>query len=117
MNPIHRKARNLEMTNTHDHSDVPGGLSRHVRRPRLLIYAAVVAVIAAVPVTSSSAARGPVLGKPTGLQTFDLRLDDSPRPTSSTAPEFSRTPAFAWKPVQAGHPLRVRAFDEQRLRR
>ena len=72
MNPIHRKARNLEMTNTNDHRDAPGGLSRRVRRPRLLIYAAVVAVIAAVPVASSSAAGGPALAKPTGLQTFQL---------------------------------------------
>jgi hypothetical protein len=99
MNPIHRKAKTVEMTKSTDHRDVSGGLGRRLRRPRLLPYAALVAVVAAIPVAAGSAA-GPSLPKPSGLKTFQLRLSDSRTSASAQPQPFSRTPAFAWAPVR-----------------
>jgi hypothetical protein len=100
MNPIHRKAKTVEMTKSADHRDVSGGLGRRLRRPRLLPYAALVAIVAAVPVATGSAAGGPALAKPTGLQTFQLHLGDHRAAASGGPKPFSRTPAFAWAPVR-----------------
>ena len=69
MTPLQRKANTVEMTKPTDHRDVLGGLGRRLRRPRLLPYVALVAVVAAIPVATGSAA-GPALPKPSGLKTF-----------------------------------------------
>ena len=98
MNPLQRKAKTVEMTKSTDHRDVSGGLGRRLWRPRLLPYVALVAVVAAIPVATGSAA-GSALPKPTGLKTFQLRLNDSLRRPGQLRP-FSRTPAFAWAPVR-----------------
>ena len=114
MNPIHRKACSVEMTNTNDHRDVPRGLSRRVRRPRLLIYAAVVAVVATVPVANGSAARGPALAKPTGLQTFQAPPGRALAALRAKADGVlrGRRPSHGLR-LSGRNPLRVRAFDEQ----
>ena len=75
MNPLQRKAKTVEMTKSTDHRDVSGGLGRRLWRPRLLPYAALVAVVAAVPVATGSAA-GSSLPKPGGLKTFIKRLGE-----------------------------------------
>ena len=76
MNPLQRKANSVEMTTT-NHRGASGGRSRSLRRPRLLTYAAIVAVIAAVPVAAGAAAGKPSLAKPSGLQNFELKLSDA----------------------------------------
>ena len=97
MNPFQRKAKSVEMT-SNDRRDAKGGL-RRLRRPQLLTYAAVLAVIAAIPV-AAGAASGPPVGAPTGLQTFSLRLHDARTTAGTGIPSFSRTPSFAWAPVR-----------------
>ena len=103
MNTIKRKANSVEMNNN-DHRGAKGGL-RRLRRPRLLIPAAALACVAAVPLAAGAAANRPSLAKPNVLENFQLRLHDS-RATDSRAtagvglpPTFSRTPSFAWAPV------------------
>jgi hypothetical protein len=99
MNPIQRKANTVEMTKSNDHRDVSGGLGRRLRRPRLLPYAALVAVVAAVPVAAGSAA-GPSMSKPGGLKTFVKRLGEPRKLSADGVPQYSRTPSFAWRPVR-----------------
>ncbi len=81
-----------------------------------LPYAALVAVVAAVPVATGSAA-GPSLPKPGGLKTFKLRSED----TSELASTRTRA-VHADSIVRVGtgsgrEALRVRALDEQVLPR
>src|SRR4051794_36625370 len=98
MNTINRKAKSVEM-NSNDHRDAKGGL-RRLRRPRLLITAAALACVAAVPFAAGAAGSRPSLAKPNALQNFELRLN--PRATAgvATPAPFSRTPSFAWAPVR-----------------
>ena len=70
--------------------------SRHDRRLRLAGVAALVLAAAAVPMAAGSSARLQVLAPPTGLTSFELLPGDVQSPT----PTFSRTPAFAWRPVR-----------------
>jgi hypothetical protein len=98
MNPIQRKANRVEM-NSNDHRGAKGGL-RRLRRLRLLTFAGVLASAAALPFAASAAGGKPSLDRPTGLQTFELRLDDSRATTGIGTPTFSRTPSFAWTPVR-----------------
>jgi hypothetical protein len=98
MIPIKRKANSVEMKNTNDHHGAEGGI-RRLRRPRLLTYAAVLAMLAAIPV-ATAAAGGRSLATPTGLQNFRLKLNDSRTAAGVTVPTFSRTPSFAWLPVR-----------------
>ena len=113
MNPIHRKAKTVEMTNSTDHRDVSGGLGRRLRRPRLIPYVALVAVVAAIPVAAGSAA-GPSLPKPGGLKTFQLRLSDSPEASAngscgrSPARQHSRGRPFAVPPATSSSFRRAR---------
>jgi hypothetical protein len=94
----HTSEKGVEMTRKDDHRDVPGGLGR-LRRPRLLFYGAVIAV-AAIAVSSGSAARGSALRTPTSLQAFMKRLGEERKLAAGGIPEFSRTPSFAWAPVR-----------------
>src|SRR3954471_5607464 len=98
MNTTKRKANSVPMNNN-DHRDAEGGL-RRLRRPRLLITAAALACVAAIPLAAGAAANRPSLAKPNALQNFQLRLHDS-RATAGVGlpPTFSRTPSFAWAPV------------------
>ena len=98
MNPLQRKAKSVEMKTSIDHPGAVGGIGRRLRRPHLLIPAAIAAAVAAVAV-SGAAARQPALSAPKGLQTFSLRVGDSVR-ASADAPTYSRTPSFAWAPVR-----------------
>ena len=101
MNPIQRKAKTVEMTKSTDHRDVSGGLGRRLRRPRLLPYVALVAVVAAIPVAAGSAA-GPVpaqAGRAEDLQAPRWRTLRRLASNGSPAP-FTRTPSFAWAPVR-----------------
>ena len=112
MNPLQRKAKTVEMTKSTDHRDVSGGLGR--RLWRLLPYAALVAVVAAVPVATGSAA-GSSLPKPGGLKTFQAARDP-PKPADGSAAVLSnavlRVEAGPWRDA-----LRVRALHEQALPR
>ena len=117
MNPLQRKANTVEMTKSTDHRDVSGGLGRRLRRPRLLPYVALVAVVAAIPVATGSAA-GPALPKPRGLKTFKLRVGDTPAAREQR--QHSTVLADAIVCVGTGsrcEALRVRALDEQVLPR
>ena len=95
MNPIQRKANSVEMNNN-DRRDAKGGL-RRLRRPRLLTYAAALACVAAVSVAAGAAANRPSLARPTGLETFQLRLHDSrarPRQPRSGVPDVLADAVF-----------------------
>ncbi len=67
MNPIQRKADNVEM-NSNDHRGVKGGL-RRLRRLRLLTYTAPCSASPAV-IPVAFRRNGPKLAEPSGLQTF-----------------------------------------------
>src|SRR5690242_5194317 len=99
MNPIQRKAKCVEMKNTSDHHAAKGGL-RRLRRPRLLTYAAVAAILAAIPVATAAASGKTSLTAPGGLQNFNLRLGDARATAGAGSVPFSRTPSFAWAPVR-----------------
>ena len=116
MNTIKRKANSVQMNNN-DHRDVKGGL-RRLRRPRLLITAAALACVAVVPLAAGAAANRPSLGAADGLQNFKLRLDDA----RTTAQRPASPDLLADAVVRVGararrDALRVRALDEQELRR
>ena len=113
MNPLQRKAKTVEMTKSTDHRDVSGGLGR--RLWRLLPYAALVAVAAAVPVATGSAA-GSSLPKPGGLKTFVKRLDEPRRLSADGAPQFTRTPSFAWRPVRGATRYEFELSTSKRFR-
>lgn len=115
MNPIQRKAKTVEMTNSNDHRDVSGGLGRRLRRPNLLPYAALVAVVAAVPVAAGSAA-GPSLPKPGGLKTFVKRLGEPRKLSADGVPQYSRTPSFAWRPVRGATRYEFELSTSKRFR-
>jgi hypothetical protein len=95
MNQPQRKANTVEMSNK---SEIT---ARSTRRPRLrvLAYASVLGIIATVFVGVSSAASGPKLPAPAGLNTFMTRLDEPRTLSASGVLEYDRTPSFAWKPV------------------
>jgi hypothetical protein len=116
MNPIQRKANRVEM-NSNDHRGAQGGL-RRLRRPRLLTCAAVLGIVAAIPVAAGAATSHPTLPKPSGLQTFNVRLGDSRALTGSEdgAPTFSRTPSFAWKPVRGATSYEFELSTSKRYR-
>jgi len=98
MNTIKRKAKSVEMNNN-DHRGAEGGL-RRLRRPRLLITAAALACVAAVPFAADAASNRPSLATPNGLQNFKLRLNDSRATAGIGIPTFSRTPSFGWAAVR-----------------
>jgi hypothetical protein len=99
MNATQRKANSVEMKNTNDHRDAKGGL-RRLRRPQVLTYAAVLAILAAMPVATAAAHGTRSLARPTALQTFKLRLGDARTTAGADVAPFSRTPSFAWAPVR-----------------
>ncbi len=113
MNPLQRKAKTVEMTKSTDHRDVSGGLGR--RLWRLLPYAALVAVVAAVPVATGSAA-GSSLPKPGGLKTFVKRLDEPRKLSADGAPQYTRTPSFAWRPVRGATRYEFELSTSKRFR-
>ena len=116
MNPLQRKANTVEMTKSTDHRDVSGGLGRRLRRPRLLPYVALVAVVAAIPVATGSAA-GPALPKPSGLKTFTaapwrhLRAGERRQHSNVLA-----TPSFAWAPVRGATRYEFELSTSKRFR-
>lgn len=109
-----RKAKSVEMKNKNNHPGAVGGLGRQLRRPPLLISAAVAAAIAAVAVAGASA-RQAALAAPKGLQTFSLRVGDTVR-ASADAPTFSRTPSFAWAPVRGATRYEFELSTSRRFR-
>jgi hypothetical protein len=115
MNPLQRKAKTVEMTKSTDHRDVSGGLGRRLWRPRLLPYAALVAVVAAIPVATGSAA-GSSLPKPGGLKTFTKRLNEPRKLSADGAPQYTRTPSFAWKPVRGATRYEFELSTSKRFR-
>ena len=66
-----------------------------------------VVCLAVAGLVGSTAADARTSAAPTGLKPFLLRVDE---PASRS---FSRTPAFAWKPVKGAQRLRVPALDER----
>src|SRR3954453_21982141 len=92
---LNKKGVNVEM------SKKIANTARPTRRPqlRVLAYASVLAIIAAVFVGASSAASGPKLSVPVGLSSFMKRIGEPRRTAANGVPEYSRTPSFAWKPV------------------
>ena len=115
MTPLQRKANTVEMTKSTDHRDVMGGLGRRLRRPRLLPYVALVAVVAAIPVATGSAA-GPSLPKPGGLKTFTKRLGEPQKLSADGAPQYTRTPSFAWRPVRGATRYEFELSTSKRFR-
>jgi hypothetical protein len=116
MNPIQRKAKNVEMTKSNDHRDVSGGL-RRLRRPRVLPYAALVAVVVAVPVAAGSASgSSAALPRPSGLKTFTKRLGEPRKLSADGAPQYSRTPSFAWRPVRGATRYEFELSTSKRFR-
>jgi hypothetical protein len=95
---MHRKANNADMSDM-TRRNAAGGL-RHLRRPRLLTYVSVAALAAAVFVASGSAARGPSLAQPVGLQSFAKKLNERAPSALGGVPSYDRTPSFAWQPVR-----------------
>ena len=111
MNPINRKANSVEM-NSNDHRDAKGGL-RRLRRPRLLVYAAVaIGVGVVIPMAAGANGGKSSLAAPTGLQTFELRKGDRPLSTArGQAATFSRTPSFARRTGRPGEAAARSTFD------
>jgi hypothetical protein len=99
MTSLQRKADEIQMSTTRDDRTArrPARLMRIPRRLALAILAAIIGTAALA--ASGSAASGAVHAKPTGLQTFELRLGDARSLSSTVVPTFSRTPSFAWQPV------------------
>jgi hypothetical protein len=114
MTPLQRKAKSVEMKTSIDHPGAVGGIGRRLRRPHLLIPAAIAAAVAAVAVTGA-AARQPALAAPKGLQTFSLKVGDSVR-ASADAPTYSRTPSFAWAPVRGATQYEFELSTSNRFR-
>ena len=100
--------------NSNDRRDAKGGL-RRLRRRQILTYAAMLAVVAAIPV-AAGAASGPSPGKPTGLQNFSLRLQRRPGDSRDRDPVLLADAVLRVGAGPRSDALRVRALDGQELR-